>query len=849
MGMDVVRYNSQKFESDLSKLDWKTLCEQHDDLAYSATSTASSSSSTTTTIRRKRKRDEQKEEDHHHRQQHQVVSVVAIPSSSLVEIVETICDPTVIPLCCQDNVVVRILLKAIQKSPRARSSASTTRRMRGIATTKTSSTASASSYGNDSVCSSTSGRSFSTSSTTIGGGRWSPSQDLLIRRLQTILVHRPSASGTVIRYFETDTCDFTSMSPNNANRLISVIFCLMNNFTFFNGISNTTNRILDDAAVELTKLDLLSASLALLRRMDDMAIVQEQQHHRRNINCHTSTQQTQEILNLHGFSQNQYETKKRSNNKPAKMTLSFLLDESIEASLPYNSSSIDGGGAVRGRGNEKTSYEWPTVRSRLYKKLIRYMLDERQRMSLPSKANGSDSMVSVPSLVVTDSSILREAVGRPQSPSLRICLLFLAQSTDPGSSRHRQYRYCKISDLCWQGYIASTTRTTTKTTAATEATFQNLSTSSVWLRIYTEWIGDCSFFAENRKSCWDCLHHLVQFLQKVSQNIDDEKDEKESISDSDDVDEAAIKKRNDTVGQLLASIGYILSRRSRMLQNKKKDRIQVEFEKFVQYLSIHFGEDEALFLQLISDEDKKDLIRSTLQRLGIFGLSMADSHSKIGSNEESENYTNVNSANVKFTSYFEALKCWPFANHYSVRSAIQRIDGKVLATMDGLGNVQRLLSSTIEQADSEDTSRWEKKKRKPKSSVPILESLDHKSDIFSHIFSFCGHKKLLMLEQVCKSWRAIIKKDSNSLWRGAYLGQFRAIYHGVDLRCPAPCKEKKLASPSSSDSQSLRPDPTTPGCLNWKSLFERKYMAQKCLWNKRSSKTGFKYRTCPYIGC
>jgi hypothetical protein len=415
----------------------------------------------------------------------------------------------------------------------------------------------------------------------------------------------------------------------------------------------------------------------------------------------------------------------------------------------------------------------------------------------------------------------------------------MAQSFDPGSP----HRYFKISELCWKGFISLVDRYDLSCSKTTKTIPLHDSMASVWLRMYTEWIGDCAVFAKNRKRCWDCFSPLVQYIKNISIESDDENDvcENEEVGDN---------KYHIMLKELLASVGYVLSRRSRMFEDGNKDRIQVDFEDFVRYLSIRFGESHCLWLSLITNMEKKDMVRSTLQRLRIFGLSGITTYSGTDGKKVVGRFLN-SAAKERSIEYFKALKCWPFTEHYCLREAIQRLDGNVLSSIDGLGDVLRLLSSSVELPDDwKKVSRPSRTKKRVqgRSNIPILDGLQHNHDIFSHIFSFCGYKNLSKMEQVGKSWREIIQKDSNVLWQGAYLAEYKVLHHGFSLQGETATKEDKTPS-SSPKTKLIQTDLVWAGNRTWKDLFVRKYIAEKSLANKRNTKTGFKYRTCPYVGC
>ena len=176
----------------------------------------------------------------------------------------------------------------------------------------------------------------------------------------------------------------------------------------------------------------------------------------------------------------------------------------------------------------------------------------------------------------------------------------------------------------------------------------------------------------------------------------------------------------------------------------------------------------------------------------------------------------------------DAIECWPFAASNSLRSAFMRMKhNSVMARnskyndtgilpdgSDLLSNIafeDKLSNRLGDSCDSSTVST---------PGVPIMDYLQ--TDLVQILFSFCGFKRLVKLREVCKTWKDI-SDSSDWLWYSAYKSRFGLLPQD--------------------------PHATSRSKHDWKELFRAKWLAEKNLRFRRNHGSGWKYRTCQYIGC
>jgi len=272
-----------------------------------------------------------------------------------------------------------------------------------------------------------------------------------------------------------------------------------------------------------------------------------------------------------------------------------------------------------------------------------------------------------------------------------------------------------------------------------------------------------------------------------------------------------------------------------------------EFQSFVNMLSIHYGESSEPWLGLFSDSTG-DFVESTLQRLGILSFSVS------GSREESkivlstkdnrsipQNYGRLRSLHSLST------KNWPFPLELGMRKAMGRIERSVLSLENGSDPLITLLMCPA--TDHKEPNRKPKESKRLKareSSTPMMIYL-YDSGILYTVFSFCGPKQLATIPQVCKTWKATVDSVSNNLWEKAYVAQFD--------KYKWPCLDSKhryLVAISAITAVVHKNYSCTAKHVDksyWKDLFIQKHIAEKLVRFQRNPRSGFKHRTCNYLGC
>lgn len=240
---------------------------------------------------------------------------------------------------------------------------------------------------------------------------------------------------------------------------------------------------------------------------------------------------------------------------------------------------------------------------------------------------------------------------------------------------------------------------------------------------------------------------------------------------------------------LLRSLSFILSRRRPVLRANDV-RMTEQFQDFVTRVSVSFGE-LRYWITPDMENDEVENIVMTLQSVGILGFQFSDERASA-----------------------HDLSKWPFSQHAGVRGAHRRMGPRVsrnqlMSVPDDVNELQRL------------QIRRELKSKKPKIEpvvVPILSYLN--DDILRTILSFLGHVELVRVGSLSKVFRSLTSDDVQ--WTAVYRCRFGILGHEIDKTI------SKIGS--------------------WRNLFVEKYYSEKALKFKYSS-SGWKYRTCGYIGC
>eukprot|EP00536_Pseudo-nitzschia_multiseries_P002963 jgi/Psemu1/284092/fgenesh1_pg.42_\ len=502
------------------------------------------------------------------------------------------------------------------------------------------------------------------------------------------------------------------------------------------------------------------------------------------------------------------------------------------------------------------SPDWSTVRSRAYKKFVSIAVErqrqhQRQRNTIPNATAISEETFLW--------FLVRDAAIHAESPSRRVCLALVAHSL--GGPKNPYY-FQMIAGLFWRGYCSSLRQPRAESSVTAYAS----AAASTWLRLYSEWLGECAVF-DQREVLWEAIQPIVECVTTAitmrPKNDDGDGRHNDSVKQNHDAcnHESERKEKhagvnNEVDPALLACIGYILHRRFSMFQSRKKPsenhhqnsasnvRIEEGFRSFINVLSIHGGESSEPWLDLFSDSTG-DYVESTLQRLGIlsFSLSVAG--------EESSTRTDTRIIRHCDPEHFKTLDSlatedWPFSKEFGTRNAMGRIEQSVLCLEHGNEAVVSLLVRPVKGGNGPSRKPKEPKKLKARvSSVPMMNYL-HDSGILCMIFSFCSSKQLVRIPQVCKTWKATSDMVSNDLWENAYVADF-----GKYRWACRDAKHRHLAASRVVCEHQDRNNVVEAATdrTDWKDIFIRKHIAEKLIRFQRNPRTGFKHRTCSYLGC
>jgi hypothetical protein len=290
---------------------------------------------------------------------------------------------------------------------------------------------------------------------------------------------------------------------------------------------------------------------------------------------------------------------------------------------------------------------------------------------------------------------------------------------------------------------------------------------------------------------------------------------------------------NEPTQDVFSCIAYVLSRRCRLFQ-LHDDEIHKEFRECITYITILYGEAKYWVDSNMIPQERGQFLQ-TLLRVGILGLvDVADEVSGFTTFDDKSNKDDrsglagagcivtedsiLSSAPNKQSS--AAIKFWPFAEPYDLRSAYLRMERD---SIDIPSEWTSLLSSRSHDEEIQIRKKRQEKSEHQKESQcpPMMDYLNN--DLLCLVFSFFGYKRLVKIRAVCQIWKQIVD-NSSTMWHGAYSSRFGF----------------------------LSEDPRSNQVLskeNWRSLFNAKWLAGQNIRFQRHGPTGFMYRVCRYIGC
>ena len=308
---------------------------------------------------------------------------------------------------------------------------------------------------------------------------------------------------------------------------------------------------------------------------------------------------------------------------------------------------------------------------------------------------------------------------------------------------------------------------------------------------------ECALF-DDREACWDALRPLAQCIILKGSSLSEP--------------------------GVYSCLAFVLSRRCRLFQSYDDD-IHAEFRELLTNLTLYHGDSKFWVHPKMTAEERQHTLR-TLQRVGILGFLDLDDDddddelveddmvmSSLTSHEPREVISSI------VASRDAAISMWPFAKPYDLRSAFHRMGNDVLTVSS-----KSLLSSVTHDRDVVIAKKDQQSKEEGKETVPILEYLNN--DLLGIVFSFLDYKRLLKIRQVCQTWKGL-SDDTSCLWYDAYRSRF-----GLLNQDPRAMQKNRSLSQRS-----------------WKELFVDKWLVEQNLRFQRCQKTGWKHRTCGYLGC
>ena len=787
-------------------------------------------------------------------------------TTALNEIVLVMTNPMVIPRCCHSRCLIDILLNALLMSPPLSTFLQKRKR---------------------------SNHREQISTFTSMMQQWTPSQQFLLETVRELLLSErmpPNASmtdyvqnfmrsrplfSTQVERSEavSDESNSIPVTTNRANRLLSAIYWLLNSSLSHSSFSQSLERVL------------LLSGLFLLQRIDcwNIQIDTELMHNVDISNCSNtacSISQTdcergtrrqlskvmtvKTLSNLHDEplstenNTNLYNSKKmlwrQSNGRDQqqlslKNVLAVKRKEEIRNNnvvIPANkfcSKEITDEGNVKrikvdASDASMTSSDWSTIRSRFFKKFVAYVVERQQQHGLCSLRTVPGSI----SLVQNSNEdflrwLVNIAVINQESPSLRVCLVVVAHSL--GVPRNPQY-FQYVAHLFWEGYLQSNR--------------ERRNTTSNWLRLYSEWLSECASF-DQLIVAWSAMQPIIRHITACL--VSDRQDQFDlpktnalynfGMNCNRHVDMCKLEP------SVLACIGYIFHRRIHLFDIHgddnddiqkhdndfaQKSSIKKEFRSFVNLLSIYCGESSEIWLRLFSNSTRES-VESTLKQLGI--LSFHSSYSNIQPKPRNTDYfvTQIHSG---------ATSNWPFSEEFGLRKAMRRINPAVMSLEDDNDPIKSLLSypnKTGGNVVNKKTKSIGRSRRQY--SFTNFTNFVHNSDILCLIFSFCGSKRLTKIAQVCKSWKAVSDAFSNVLWENAYVSNFGEYrWHCLHAKRRHLVSTGAIFPMDINDSCKQTEDVSK---TYWKNIFIQKQIAQKMVRFQRNQRTGYKHRTCSFVGC
>ena len=866
---EVIRYDRleiiRRFTNDI---DWKSLCQHHDKREYKRQYHATNKSTKT----------------------------------AFCEILSAVTNPMVIPRCCHSRCLVYVLLNALLVSPSLSISLGRRRKRKRQQNASTATTT------NMMLRWTPSQQHLLETIRRLLLSEMMPLDSSMTDYVQNFVVSRPPFLETVERESTvTKSKNTTTMTPNKVNRLLSAIYWLLSSSLSRSSFSLFFEReLVSSGLILLQRIDGWNVQIDTASEQQYIYgscvvcngdINDSQNVHKNGLRRPNNTKMTVETLsNLHDeaidienkmnqqfYSNNNMLWRRRYGHGQKQVSLKDVL--AMKHNKKLNNSDAgptkrcrciknSNGGNVnrKGAGATKTtaiSSDWSTVRSRAYKKFVSYTFERQRQQHLlelsPIDIIAPIGMKGIPTVQNSDEMFLRwlvhDAATYQESSSRRVCLALVAHSLG-GLKNPCYFKY--VARLFWQGYLLSSR--------------QQKSSSLQWLRLYSEWLSECAAF-DQREIAWEAIQPILEHTTACLVPNEQEKCDmsitgyastsrksplNSKIPRTFEIDDPnwdcdRPEDNHNVQPSVMACLGYILHRRSHLFEIHKageedsrdndsvpKSSIDSDFQSFINLLAIRCGECPELWLSFFSDSTR-NLVESTLQRLGILSFSFSDSRKELKDRRARKGISSTCNARSDILMHSIAISNWPFSEEFSLRKAMGRIDRAVMSLENESDAVKSIL--THPTTSCQKLSQKKKTARRSKRLMPSAPMTNylHESGILCLIFSFCGPKRLAKIPQVCKAWKNVSNTVSDTLWKNSYASTFGKY------RWPCVDAEHRHLVATGAivaiDSIKSHAKIENTSKSYWKNLFAQKHIAEKMVRFQRNPRSGYKHRTCNYVGC
>jgi len=441
--------------------------------------------------------------------------------------------------------------------------------------------------------------------------------------------------------------------------------------------------------------------------------------------------------------------------------------------------------------------------------------------------------------------ILNEVTNHPQSASLRLCTVMMAEYLGIEKG------YMALLDNLLKYYLDN---------LVTRKCMLNPIEVNYVLNTYCEVVAECNVF-DDANVCWNGVRPLVILALELDSVIKQDPSADKitnAVKYSDDgfisrICRMELGRLRDsshtlevTVNYLLRCIGYLLVRRKSVLFHcQVPTETKSSLNACVVHCSEVFGDQKFWTHDKMTESERTQLI-FTLQFIGVLSFveinySDDDSIDPKQSNEDQLRTINnkdkyeewpipeqSNEDQLRTISTKDKYEEWPFAAISSMRAALVRIGPKVKSPLI----FTRIISD--DNADNPQTITKKNGRQREDSMVgePLMDYIDN--DPLRVIFSFFGYKQLVRMTSVCKKWNEI--GNENQFWRNFYIKRFKSIFPEDHL----------LVEPSIRESFIQR------YCLrDWRRIFDKKWLKERSLRGKftKIGRSLWKRKVCNMIGC